>query len=160
MNESDISRMLEKEAERFEKEKNKGGSRRYFTPPLAAEPSQVYSVRIPVGRIEELRALAAREGKQPSAMIRAWILQRLDTELRQEAAGPSLISMTAVEGQIGISETHDTALRGQQQALEQAIDRIDSEIARRRSRASKMPARLHGRKSVAGRSQSGSSERE
>jgi len=41
-------------------------------------PTAVYSVRIPVDRIEELRALAAERGVQPTALIRAWVLAHLD----------------------------------------------------------------------------------
>lgn len=41
-------------------------------------PTAVYSVRIPVDRIEELRQLAADRGVQPTALIRAWVLAQLD----------------------------------------------------------------------------------
>lgn len=41
-------------------------------------PTAVYSVRIPVDRIEELRQLAAERGVQPTALIRVWVLAQLD----------------------------------------------------------------------------------
>ncbi|MGH3430851.1 MAG: hypothetical protein ACRDQZ_25325 [Mycobacteriales bacterium] len=41
-------------------------------------PSAVYSVRIPVDRIEELLRLAADRGVQPTVLIRAWVLAQLD----------------------------------------------------------------------------------
>ena len=41
-------------------------------------PTAVYSVRIPVERIAELRELAASRGVQPTVLIRAWVLARLD----------------------------------------------------------------------------------
>jgi hypothetical protein len=41
-------------------------------------PTAVYSVRIPVERIEELRELAASRGVQPTALTRAWVLAHLD----------------------------------------------------------------------------------
>ncbi|MBE1499829.1 hypothetical protein H4696_006929 [Amycolatopsis lexingtonensis] len=41
-------------------------------------PSAVYSVRIPVDRIEELRSLAVERGVQPTALIRTWVLAQLD----------------------------------------------------------------------------------
>jgi len=41
-------------------------------------PAAVYSVRIPVDRIEELRALAADRGVAPTALIRTWVIGRLD----------------------------------------------------------------------------------
>lgn len=44
----------------------------------ARAPSAVYSVRIPVDRIEELRALAAIRGVAPTALIRRWVLAQLD----------------------------------------------------------------------------------
>lgn len=46
----------------------------------ATSPTAVYSVRIPVDRIEELRKLAAERGVQPTALIRAWVLAQLDAE--------------------------------------------------------------------------------
>lgn len=44
----------------------------------AKNPTAVYSVRIPVDRIEELRQLAADRGVQPTVLIRAWVLAQLD----------------------------------------------------------------------------------
>jgi hypothetical protein len=44
----------------------------------AKSPAAVYSVRIPVDRIEELRRLAADRGVQPTALIRTWVLAQLD----------------------------------------------------------------------------------
>ncbi len=46
----------------------------------AGEASQVYSVRIPVGRLEQLRRLAEERGVTPSALLRQFVLERLDTE--------------------------------------------------------------------------------
>ena len=44
----------------------------------AKSPTAVYSVRIPVDRIEELRQLAADRDVQPTALIRTWVLAQLD----------------------------------------------------------------------------------
>lgn len=44
----------------------------------AKSPAAVYSVRIPVDRIEELRQLAVDRGVQPTALIRTWVLAQLD----------------------------------------------------------------------------------
>ena len=44
----------------------------------AKNPTAVYSVRIPVDRIEELRQLAAERDVQPTALIRTWVLAQLD----------------------------------------------------------------------------------
>jgi hypothetical protein len=46
----------------------------------AADPSQVYSVRIPVSRLRKLRELAERSGTQPTALIREWVIERLDEQ--------------------------------------------------------------------------------
>ena len=48
----------------------------------ASDPSQVYTVRIPVSRLRELRLIAEELGEPPSTLIRRWVLERLD------AAGP------------------------------------------------------------------------
>src|SRR5271165_6133563 len=50
------------------------------TLPAPKQPSQVYSVRIPVNRLEELRAVAAKQRLPPSALLREWVLERLDRE--------------------------------------------------------------------------------
>jgi hypothetical protein len=42
--------------------------------------SHVYTVRMPLDRLAELRALAEKAGEQPSALMRRWVLERLDTE--------------------------------------------------------------------------------
>ena len=49
---------------------------RYKEP--SKSPAAVYSVRIPVERIEELRQLAAALNVQPTALIRTWVLAQLD----------------------------------------------------------------------------------
>jgi len=50
----------------------------YVRPKAPRSPAQVYSVRIPVDRIEELRVVAERQGKLPTALIREWVIERLD----------------------------------------------------------------------------------
>jgi hypothetical protein len=46
----------------------------------AGEASQVYSVRIPVDRIAQLRGLADERGVAPTALVRQFVLERLDLE--------------------------------------------------------------------------------
>jgi aryl-alcohol dehydrogenase-like predicted oxidoreductase len=46
----------------------------------AREPAQVYSVRMPVDRIDQLRQIAERAGVSPTALMRKWVLERLDNE--------------------------------------------------------------------------------
>ncbi|RBY84572.1 hypothetical protein [Blastococcus sp. TF02A-30] len=43
------------------------------------EPSQVYSIRIPTDRLEELRTVAAARGIAPSQLMRTWVIERLDS---------------------------------------------------------------------------------
>jgi hypothetical protein len=44
----------------------------------AADPSQVYAVRIPVSRLRRLREVADSLNIQPSALMRQWVIERLD----------------------------------------------------------------------------------
>jgi len=44
----------------------------------ASDPSQVYAVRIPVSRLRKPRAVAGRLDVPPTALIRRWVLERLD----------------------------------------------------------------------------------
>jgi hypothetical protein len=44
------------------------------------DPGQVYSIRIPVSQIETVRRLAVARGMKPSAMLRNWIIERLNDE--------------------------------------------------------------------------------
>lgn len=46
----------------------------------AGEASQVYSVRIPAERLEQLRRLAEERGVRPTALLRQFVLDRLDQE--------------------------------------------------------------------------------
>lgn len=44
----------------------------------AADPSQVYAVRIPVSQLRKLREAADHLNMQPSVLIRQWVIERLD----------------------------------------------------------------------------------
>lgn len=54
--------------------------------------SQVYSIRVPVERLEQVRRLANERGIPPTAMLRQWVLMQLDAELGAEipAAGSQM----------------------------------------------------------------------
>lgn len=43
-----------------------------------ADPAQVYAVRFPASRLAELRQVADELGEPPTALIRRWVLERLD----------------------------------------------------------------------------------
>jgi hypothetical protein len=66
------------EAERHAGEENYRPSYRRRHAPR--DPAQVYSLRIPVAQIDELRQLAADKGVTPSALMREWVLERLAAE--------------------------------------------------------------------------------
>ena len=57
------------------------------------DPAQVYSIRIPSDRIEQLRRVARDRGTRPSTLIRDWVLQKLDDEGRGAAAGSTTINV-------------------------------------------------------------------
>lgn len=46
----------------------------------AGEASQVYSVRIPVDRLAQLRTLADQRNVAPTVLLRQFVLERLDQE--------------------------------------------------------------------------------
>lgn len=52
----------------------------FVRPQPPKNPSQVYCVSIPVERIGQLRRAAERDGVQPAALIRKWVIARLDSE--------------------------------------------------------------------------------
>lgn len=81
MSNKDIAELLAAEAEGAERHANEedhGPSYRRRHPPR--DPAQVYSLRIPVDQLEELRELAAGKGVTPSALMRQWVLERMAAE--------------------------------------------------------------------------------
>jgi hypothetical protein len=80
---SDLERIPAAEAEQVE-----GGesNREYVTPAPPTGGSQVYTVRIPVESLEALRTLAQGRGVPPSALMRAWVLERLAFETSLQPA--------------------------------------------------------------------------
>jgi len=85
---------LGREADLFEKSRSETKpTDAYRRVAPARDPSQVYSIRIPTRRLEELRKLADAKGVQPSVMIREWALERLEAESR----GPTEVSQIAEE---------------------------------------------------------------
>lgn len=77
----DVRTTLAEEAELFEKHKDDAREAHEYTKPLPPRgPAQVYSVRIPVDRLVDLKSLADSQNVPPSTMIRDWVLERLDSE--------------------------------------------------------------------------------
>ncbi|MGH3156235.1 MAG: hypothetical protein ACRDNF_06640 [Streptosporangiaceae bacterium] len=65
------------------------------------EPAQVYSLRIPAGQLDRLRRLAADRHMTSSALMRSWVLERLDAESRHDApaaeVNPSVTGTSLLE---------------------------------------------------------------
>ncbi|MGH3275355.1 MAG: hypothetical protein ACRDNZ_13670 [Streptosporangiaceae bacterium] len=77
----DIADLLAAEAEEAERhadEEDHGPTYRRKHPPR--DPAQVYSLRIPVAQLEDLRQLAADRSVTPSALMREWVLERVTAE--------------------------------------------------------------------------------
>lgn len=71
--------VLRREAEEFEQAEERGvETKLHRSRYRAKDPAQVYSVRIPVHRIQQLRRAAEEAGTTPSNLIRMWIVERLD----------------------------------------------------------------------------------
>lgn len=87
MEKRNVADMLAEEADHAEQHRDDELAPRYRRAPAPRELAQVYSLRIPVERLEQLRRLAADKHVTPSALMRAWVLDRLDTEAAGEAAG-------------------------------------------------------------------------
>lgn len=66
------------DAERRAEDEDHGPSYRRKHP--ARDPAQVYSLRIPIDQIEELRQLASEKDVTPSALMREWVLERIAAE--------------------------------------------------------------------------------
>ncbi|MGH3302037.1 MAG: hypothetical protein ACRDOK_10220 [Streptosporangiaceae bacterium] len=55
----------------------------------AEDPAQVYAVRIPVSKLRRLRELAEEMQIAPSALIRQWVIERLDESDRRNEDSPA-----------------------------------------------------------------------
>lgn len=60
-----------------------------------ADPGTVYSVRVPVSLIEQLRVFAETRGTTPSALMREWIIERLASESSGVEIGTDQLQATA-----------------------------------------------------------------
>jgi hypothetical protein len=74
------------EAERIEREEiqitdeEAEGRWVFVRPRPPKEPSHVYSLRLPATVVEELRVLADAKGEAPTALLRQWLLDRMEQE--------------------------------------------------------------------------------
>lgn len=102
--------------------------------PPAKKPAQVYSVRIPIDRIEELKALAAARGTRPSTLIRHIVERELDNArpsvrgdewIRSVAPGPlqTLSGMWVFASSESVAKSWNMDSLLQRRRLEQAGSR-------------------------------------
>jgi hypothetical protein len=91
--EQNIQDILAEVAERAEETRDQA-TKMYRSKQAPSDPSQVYSIRIPVSRLESIRSLAAKNGMPPTSMLRSWILERLALE-EQSLRVPAEISSIA-----------------------------------------------------------------
>ena len=92
----DIAEVLAEVAEQAEQTRD-AFTKMYRSKRLPSDPSQVYSIRIPVSRLQEIRRLANRYNMRPTAMLRQWILERLDNE--EQPGGASSGGFHPAEGE-------------------------------------------------------------
>jgi hypothetical protein len=86
----------------------------------AAEPAQVYSVRIPVERLEELRRIASGMGAAPSTLLRKWVLERLDSEL--SSGSISATSRATAESSDFVAKVAEAVHVGVVEALNRLVE--------------------------------------
>jgi len=73
-----IAEFLAAEAEEAELHRDDPPGPMFRSKHPSIDPSHVYSVRIPVAKLEQLRLLAIEAGISQSELIRQWTLERLD----------------------------------------------------------------------------------
>ncbi|MGH3503838.1 MAG: hypothetical protein ACRDQA_23520 [Nocardioidaceae bacterium] len=76
---SSIRDALEQEATEAEASQDEPPSRMHRAR-TAGKANHVYTVRMPADQLAELRTVAERSGELPSALMRRWVLERLDQE--------------------------------------------------------------------------------
>jgi hypothetical protein len=62
----------------------------YVRPVPPKDAAQVYSIRVPVERLEQLRAIASDKGVPPSTLMRRWVIERIEIEsprMRESESG-------------------------------------------------------------------------
>lgn len=133
------------EAERIEREEiqvedeEAEGRWVFVRPRPAKEPSQVYSVRLPATVVEELRILASAKGEAPTALIRDWVLERLDDEIdRLPSTRPSQSGGKGGTRRAGTTSAKKTTARSKRSGgrRKRAGSSKRSETRRSRSRSS------------------------
>ena len=81
VSDDDVQAMLSAEAADVEARRDRGeagGPLHAAAPPR--DPAQVYTLRVPVHALDRLRRVAALAAVTPTALMRAWVLDRLEQE--------------------------------------------------------------------------------
>ena len=94
------------------------------------QPSQVYSLRIPVEKLDFLRRVAAEHNELPTALMRRWVLERLDA-IAPDGLPPNQLAGELVDRVIELEQqvaAHEKALEQQshdhQRQLETVVDKV------------------------------------
>lgn len=88
MSDQEIERQLAEEAADIEHQWERGekNSAPFYRNRPRSEPSLLYNLRMPASRLEQLRQLAEGAGVRPSALMRQWVIERLDREAGGDVA--------------------------------------------------------------------------
>lgn len=124
MKKSELDAMLNSidEGERHEEEEEQEAV--YVRPPAPRHPTQVYSVRVPVDRLDQLRTLAQKEGVSTSVLVRQLVIEGLD----QRSGGHAQLR-DAFE-RIAVLESEMDAMKKDHTVLEQTVvGSLESTIA-------------------------------
>lgn len=65
----------------------------------AKDPAQVYSIRVPVAQLEQLRRLAEARDETPSGLMRRWVVERLTLETTGSGSAGS-VTLEAIQSAI------------------------------------------------------------
>lgn len=135
MNRNELVDSILKDVDRVEDEDAlEDDAQEYRRPQPPKEPSQVYSVRIPVERLEQLRQAAERRRVTPSALLREWVVERLDSK-----AGAGQTLTLASGGVTATLEADDeTALHAYAESLAALVAEVRLAIERQRARPSEV----------------------
>ncbi len=80
-----IGEVLAQEGALAEQAENRPGGPYVRSRRRPKDPAQVYSLRVPVDRLELVRQIAERENTTQAALLRTWVLERLDQELARQS---------------------------------------------------------------------------
>ena len=103
-----------------------------FAPPKRQPRSQVYSIRVPVERLEQLRNLAKERSVAPTVMLREWVLTRLDseTEARARASEHVLPARTRLRATQSDSAEQRPNITAKQEKSTPALADIAAQLAK------------------------------